>query len=159
MATQIQLRRDSYSNWNSANPVLAQGEIGCVISGTDTGLFKIGDGVTTWNFLSYATDFTKIANKHTVLANGTTALALASSNSVVVTPTANASYTTTVPVAGTRAAVMILTSGTTSYTITFSTGFKAASTIVTGAVTGKYWVVNFISDGTNLIEMGRSGPV
>lgn len=46
----IQLRRDTASNWTSANPVLAAGEIGIE---TDTDQFKIGDGTTAWSSLGY----------------------------------------------------------------------------------------------------------
>jgi hypothetical protein len=51
MAVQIQLRRDTAANWTSANPTLALGEFGME---TDTMLYKIGDGATAWNSLSYA---------------------------------------------------------------------------------------------------------
>lgn len=51
--TQILLRRDTLNNWATSNPVLGQGEIGIVLN-TD-GKFKIGDGATEWNSLSYAT--------------------------------------------------------------------------------------------------------
>lgn len=50
MAVQIQLRNDTAANWASANPVLAQGEMGLE---TDTRQFKFGDGVTAWNSLDY----------------------------------------------------------------------------------------------------------
>jgi len=50
MAVQIQLRRDSAADWTSANPTLAQGEVGFE---TDTYKFKIGNGVTPWNGLIY----------------------------------------------------------------------------------------------------------
>ena len=46
----IQLRRDTASNWTSADPTLAAGEIGIE---TDTDQFKIGDGATAWSSLSY----------------------------------------------------------------------------------------------------------
>ena len=46
MAVQIQMRRDTASNWTSSNPTLAAGEWGLE---TDTGKFKIGDGSTAWN--------------------------------------------------------------------------------------------------------------
>ena len=52
MAVQIQLRRDSSTNWTTANPVLALGELGLE---TDGYLYKIGDGATAWNSLGYAT--------------------------------------------------------------------------------------------------------
>ena len=51
MAVQIQLRRDTSSNWTSANPTLALGELGLE---TDGYKYKIGDGATAWTSLSYA---------------------------------------------------------------------------------------------------------
>lgn len=51
MAVQIQLKRDTDANWTSANTVLAEGEIGI---NTTTNQFKIGNGSTAWNSLSYA---------------------------------------------------------------------------------------------------------
>jgi hypothetical protein len=51
MANKIQIRRDSASSWIAVNPVLAEGEFGYE---TDTGNFKIGDGVTAWNSLANA---------------------------------------------------------------------------------------------------------
>ena len=46
----ILLRRDLASIWTSNNPTLKDGEIGLE---TDTRLIKIGDGITTWNNLTY----------------------------------------------------------------------------------------------------------
>ena len=46
----IQLRRDTASNWTTADPVLGAGEIGVE---TDTDQFKIGDGTTAWSSLGY----------------------------------------------------------------------------------------------------------
>lgn len=51
MPVQIQFRRDTAANWTSANPTLAAGEMGI---NTTTNQFKIGDGTTAWNSLSYA---------------------------------------------------------------------------------------------------------
>lgn len=53
MADLIQVRRDSSTNWVSANPLLAQGEPGFE---TDTKKLKIGDGIVNWNSLSYLND-------------------------------------------------------------------------------------------------------
>ena len=53
MADLIQIRRDTASNWTSANTVLAQGELGAE---TDTSKIKIGDGSTAWNSLGYLID-------------------------------------------------------------------------------------------------------
>ncbi len=50
MAIQIQLRRDTATNWTTNDPVLANGEIGI---DTTVSKFKIGDGSTTWNSLSF----------------------------------------------------------------------------------------------------------
>lgn len=50
MALQIKWRHDTAANWTSTNPVLAIGEKGVE---TDTGQFKIGDGVTAWTGLTY----------------------------------------------------------------------------------------------------------
>jgi hypothetical protein len=50
MAVRIQLRRDSASNWELNNPVLALGEIGL---DTTSGNFKIGNGVDQWTQLNY----------------------------------------------------------------------------------------------------------
>lgn len=51
MATKIQFRRGTASEWTSANPVLSEGEIGLE---TDTDQMKIGIGDTTWDSLPYA---------------------------------------------------------------------------------------------------------
>ena len=47
---QLQFRRDTASNWTTANPLLASGEMAIE---TDTQLFKIGDGHSTWTQLPY----------------------------------------------------------------------------------------------------------
>ena len=51
MAVQIQTRNGTAAQWTSANPTLMAGEIGAE---TDTGRFKIGNGSTAWNSLTYA---------------------------------------------------------------------------------------------------------
>lgn len=53
MATQIAkilTRRDSAADWTTNNPVLGSGEFAYE---TDTKRFKLGDGTTTYNSLSY----------------------------------------------------------------------------------------------------------
>jgi len=52
MASIIQIRRDTATNWTSANPTLANGELGLE---TDTGKLKTGDGSTVWTSLAYYT--------------------------------------------------------------------------------------------------------
>jgi hypothetical protein len=55
MAIQIQLRNGTLAAWASANTVLAVGEMGVE---TDTGKFKVGNGVTAWNSLAYSSGLT-----------------------------------------------------------------------------------------------------
>jgi hypothetical protein len=50
MASIIQLRGGTASAWTSANPTLAQKEMGIE---TDTNKIKLGDGVTAWTGLGY----------------------------------------------------------------------------------------------------------
>jgi hypothetical protein len=50
MAIQIQLRRGTSAEWILANPVIASGEM---VLETDTGRFKVGNGVSNWASLSY----------------------------------------------------------------------------------------------------------
>jgi hypothetical protein len=50
MAVQIQLRRDSSTNWSNENPILAQGELGLEL---DTLKIKVGNGVDEWDDLDY----------------------------------------------------------------------------------------------------------
>ncbi len=73
--TKIQLRRDTASNWTTAQtnagatPILSAGEIGFE---TDTGKFKIGDGTTLWGSLKYVSDGSYITGDATGIANLTT---------------------------------------------------------------------------------------
>jgi hypothetical protein len=53
VASIIQVRRDTAANWTSANPTLAQGELGVE---TDTLKVKCGNGSTAWTGLSYLID-------------------------------------------------------------------------------------------------------
>lgn len=53
MADMIQIRRDTAANWTSANPTLAQGELGIE---TNTSKLKAGNGSTVWNSLGYLID-------------------------------------------------------------------------------------------------------
>jgi hypothetical protein len=48
--SQLQLRRDTSSNWTYNNPILAAGEIGME---TDTRKIKIGNGITPWSGITH----------------------------------------------------------------------------------------------------------
>jgi hypothetical protein len=74
MADIIQIRRDTAANWTSANPTLAQGELGVE---TDTDKIKIGDGSTAWTSLGYLIDtgiYLLASNNLSDLASSATAL-------------------------------------------------------------------------------------
>ena len=82
MADIIQLRRDTATNWTSANPVLAQGELGVE---TDTDKIKVGDGSTAWTSLGYLIDTGGYALYADATANFTGTLQNGGSNVVVDT--------------------------------------------------------------------------
>lgn len=63
MANKVQLRRDTYANWASTNPVLANGEQSLE---TNTGLVKIGDGTTAYTSVKY-----QLLNTYRQTADGT----------------------------------------------------------------------------------------
>jgi hypothetical protein len=54
MAVQIQLRNDTAANWESENPLLAQGEVGVELV---TNRQKIGTGLDNWNDLAYVDSY------------------------------------------------------------------------------------------------------
>jgi hypothetical protein len=59
MATRMQQRRGTASQWTTANPVLNAGEFGWE---SDSNKFKIGDGTNHWNDLDYFADINSTIN-------------------------------------------------------------------------------------------------
>jgi hypothetical protein len=51
MAFRVQIRRDTSLNWNTNDPILLDGEFGYE---TNTGRYKIGNGVDVWTDLIYS---------------------------------------------------------------------------------------------------------
>jgi hypothetical protein len=51
MAFRVQIRRDTALNWNTNDPILLDGEFGYE---TDTGRYKIGNGIDIWSDLIYS---------------------------------------------------------------------------------------------------------
>jgi ethanolamine ammonia-lyase large subunit len=157
MAIQIQFRRGLASEWTSANPTLAVGEMGIE---TDTDQFKIGDGTTAWTSLGYggiqgpAGDPTLTINQQT--ASYTAALADASklveiSNSSAVTFSIPTDASVNFPI-GTQISVLqtgagqvtiaAVTSGTTTVNATPGLKLRAqwsAATLIKRAA--NLWVV------------------
>lgn len=58
MATRMQQRRGTATQWTSSNPILNAGEIGFE---SDTNKFKIGDGTNHWDDLTYFVDLDSLA--------------------------------------------------------------------------------------------------
>lgn len=52
MLVQQQFRRGTSTEWTTANPILAAGEVGVDLTQSK---FKIGDGTSPWNSLAFAT--------------------------------------------------------------------------------------------------------
>lgn len=92
------------------------------------------------------------------LSNGTNTAAQQLGSYTVVKNTISSSttLTTTVAAAGSRATVLIVSSGTTSRTVTFGTGFLSTGTLSTGTTSGRTFAISFVSDGTTMIETGRT---
>jgi hypothetical protein len=86
VVTQIQVRRGTAASWVSANPTLAAGEWGME---TDTKLYKIGDGSTTWNNLIYANNLTVVGTR-TFTTNAYTLVASDAADTLLVTNAASA---------------------------------------------------------------------
>jgi len=153
MADLIQIRRDTAANWTSANPTLAQGELGIE---TDTSKVKVGDASTTWTGLSYlidvggyltATSTNTLTNKtirDTVYALSGTAFD--ATNGAVQTKTLAANTTFTDSLSSGDAIVLQLEAGA-SYTVTWPTmtwvtsGGNVAPTL-TAADTLVFWKVS-----------------
>jgi hypothetical protein len=89
MATKIQVRRGSSSNWTTTNPVLSEGEIGYE---TDSGKFKIGNGSSAWSALDYFLDSSDLSGYLTTSSASTTYLTQASASTNYLTK-ASASIT------------------------------------------------------------------
>ena len=80
---------------------------------------------------------------------------------IACTGSTNSTLTaSSVPRAGYKLILSFTTDGTAGNVITFSTGFKATSSgTYTLSSANKYYNIAFISDGTNLLELYRSGAV
>lgn len=82
MATKIQLRRDTSSNWGILNITLSSGEIGFE---TDTNKFKIGNGTDVWADLPYFSEAQDLSAYITAASASTTYLTQASASTTYLT--------------------------------------------------------------------------
>ena len=134
MADIIQIRRDTAANWTSANPTLAQGELGAE---TDTSKIKIGDGSTAWASLAYLIDAGSYVTESST--STFTNKTINGSNNTLTNISLTAGVTGTLPVAN---------GGTGSTATTFVN--------LTSNVTGTLPVAN---GGTGITAAGTSGNV
>lgn len=80
-------------------------------------------------------------------------------NVFTLTPGASLTINAASVVAGQEVAIIVTTSGSSSFTLTFGTNFKTTGTLATGTVSAKIFVIQFISDGTNYIEVSRTTAI
>ena len=115
MAIQIQFRRGTSTEWSNtgtANPILAQGEMGIE---TNTNLFKIGNGILHWNDLPYGGIQGYVGSRG---IQGPLGPSIAVQNVLYVSKSGNDSYSGTTlneSKLTIRAAVAIATTGTTIF--------------------------------------------
>jgi hypothetical protein len=89
MATRIQYRRDTATNWTSTNPTLAPGEVGFE---TDTGFVKIGSGSATWTSLPYSVYAKTVGNVTTIPTASITTGNITTVNATTITSTVGAGF-------------------------------------------------------------------
>jgi len=94
-----------------------------------------------------------------ITASATPAINAALGNVFTLTPGEDETISITGMTAGQPIYLIILTSGSSSRTLTFGTGFKTTGTLATGTSSGKYFIMSFISDGTNVYEVSRTTAI
>lgn len=92
----------------------------------------------------------------TLAATGTVSLNPALGDVFKITPTGAVTLNAASAPAGARITLIVVTSGTTPFNITPTTNFKSTGALATGAVSGAYFTISFVGDGTNLIETSRT---
>jgi hypothetical protein len=156
MATRMQQRRGTASQWTSANPVLNAAEMGWE---SDTNKFKIGDGTNHWADLDYFIDANSTVNPafgSSITFEGATANDF-ETTLAITDPTAD--RTITFPDAtGTVALTTDIVSAevTASSTNTFTN--KSVS-LATNTVTGTTAEFNSALSDSNFVTTGDTGTV
>lgn len=104
--------------------------------------------------------FTTLQTVVTVLTPGATpSIDPALGGVFTLTPGEDETITPASQKAGGELTLIVLTSGSTSRTLTFGSGFKSTGTLATGVTTAKTFVIKFVSDGTNYIEVSRTAAM
>jgi hypothetical protein len=157
MADRIQIRRDTAASWTSANPVLADGELGVEVN---TRKFKIGNGSTAWNSLSYLIDTgdyltptnTATLTNKTIAFGSNTLTDVASTNTVqTITGTKTFSGTSSTLAVVLNDAAEVATVSATAATGTIAYDITTQSVLYYTSNASGNWTVNFrASSGTSL---------
>jgi hypothetical protein len=87
VATKIQLRRGTASEWTAANPTLSSGELGFEV---DTGKFKIGNNSSVWASLDYFLDSSDLSSTYLTQSSASTVYL---PKTLIINTVASASYT------------------------------------------------------------------
>jgi hypothetical protein len=87
VATKIQLRRGTASEWTAANPTLSSGELGFEV---DTGKFKIGNNSAVWTSLDYFLDSSELSSTYLTQTSASTVYL---PKTLVINTVASAAYT------------------------------------------------------------------
>lgn len=155
MATRIQLRRGTSTEWSAANPILSYGEVGIEI---DTKRFRIGDGSTAWDSLPYFQDtettvdgapsnldtLGKIATVVSEFSGGTTGQALVKVSGTdydVIWTTLSLSGLSDINLSGlSNRDILVYDSATSKWIRRADPRIFVQSTTPTGAVAGDLWI-------------------
>jgi hypothetical protein len=102
-----------------------------------------------------------IAGGYGTMSSITTACAFATRNVANKSGISSSqTFTTTVPPAGTICVLMVGKGNSTNAVITFSTGFHSSTaTLTTGTDATKKFHITFVSNGNELYEISRNGPI
>jgi hypothetical protein len=152
MATRMQQRRGTASQWTSANPVLNAGEMGWE---SDTNKFKIGDGTNHWADLDYFTDINSTVNPafgSSITFEGATANDF-ETTLAITDPTADRTITFpdvtgTVVTNGNLGAITSLTSPTISSPTISGLILSDSSIVIEGATANDFETTLSITDPT-----------
>jgi len=151
MAVQIQLRRGTASQWTSANPILAEGEMGVEL---DTGKWKFGNGTSTWSILSYGSGAALLdADKGDITVSGTGTVWTIDTGAVTYAKMQAASTTSRVLGAS--------STSTTIQELTLGTGLSLSGTTLsaTGATVADADYGNITVSGTGTVWTIDNGVV